>query len=267
MRISVAGAVLGLSLGIAILFPCQSWAADFSAREVAEQLFRADAKDPLNLSRRDLTRLDLSGLDFKQARLEGADMWGADLTGSDLSNVDLRTARLDRVVIIGARFDGADLTGASFLRPTAFSSLASRPEEAASFAGAQLVEAKLFGRLNRASFRRANLMKATLAPFGRTGFIEHIWRTELMGADLTEANLKGANLTYVLFSFSTLRGANLQGAILRNADLSRADLTGADLTGADLTDADLDGAILTGAKGLDLTLGLAEAHNTEKAIR
>ncbi|MEI9902176.1 MAG: pentapeptide repeat-containing protein [Hyphomicrobium sp.] len=171
------------------------------------------------------------------------------------------------MTIIGTRFDGADLSDTSFLRPSTFSTLAAPASEAASFVATKLTRARLFGRFNRMSFRGADLSGATLAPFNRTGFIEHIWRTELSGADLSGADLSRADLTYVQLSFANLRGANLSGAVLKKADLSRADLTGADLTGVDLADADLDGAILTGTRGLNTALGLDSARNVEKSIR
>jgi uncharacterized protein YjbI with pentapeptide repeats len=242
-------------------------AADLTVRQLTERLYHSDSANPLDLSRLNLRELDLSGLNFKGAKLAGSDLFGADLSGADLSQADLRSTRLDRVVIIGVHFDRANLAGASLLRPSGFSTLTAPRSEAASFAGADLRGARIFGRFNRADLRGANLDGATLAPFGRTGFIEYIWRTELLGANLSHATLIRADLTYTLLTFANLRGANLSGAILKKADLSHADLTGADLTGADLSEADLDGAILTGARGLDTALGLAQAHNVDKIVR
>lgn len=245
----------------------QGLAADISAREITERLFHADPAKPVDLSRLNLSELDMSGLDFKGAKLAGADLFGADLTGSNLSKADLSSARLDRVVIIGVRFDHANLAGASLLRPSGYSTLSAPPSEAASFIGTDLRGAKIFGRFNRANLSGADLTGATLAPFGRTGFIEHIWRSELLGADLSQAKLSGADLTYTLLAFSNMRGADLRGAVLKKADLSHADLTGADLTGADLSEADLDGAILTNVRGFETALGLASALNVDKVVR
>jgi len=242
-------------------------AADLSVRDLTTRLYHADRSKPLRFSGLDLRELDLSGLDFKGATIADSNLFGTDLSRADLSRANLKGSRLDRVIIIGARFDGADLSDTSFLRPSTFSNLAAPKAEAASFAGTNLSRARLFGRFNRMNFSGANLADATLAPFNRTGFIEHIWRTELSGADLSSADLSRADLTYALFSFANLRGANLAGAKLRKADLSRADLTGADLTGVDLSEADLDGAILTGTRGLNTALGLDTARNVEKAIR
>jgi uncharacterized protein YjbI with pentapeptide repeats len=242
-------------------------AADVSVRDLTQRLYHADRSAPLQLGGLDLRDLDLSGLDFKGATLAGSNLFGADLSRSDLSRANLRGARLDRVIIIGARFDGADLSDASLLRPEAFSTLAAPASEAVSFVGVNFKRARIFGRFNRGNFAGADLTEAMLAPFNRTGFIEHIWRCELLGANLSQATLARADLSYTLLRFANLRGADLSGTVLKRADLSRADLTGADLTGADLTEADLDGAILIGARGLDAALGLDRAKNVEKIVR
>jgi uncharacterized protein YjbI with pentapeptide repeats len=256
--------ILVLSLG---LIGVAAHAADLSVRDLTQRLYQADPGKPIDISFHDLRNLDLSGLDFKGAKMQGSNLFGADLRGADLSNADLRDAHLDRVIIIGARFDAANLAGASMLRPSAFSSMTAQRTEAVSFAGADMHGARIFARLNGANLSKANLSGATFAPFGRTGFIEHIWRTELQGADMSETDLAGADLTHALLAFADLRGAKLKGAILKKADLSRADLTGADLTGADLSEADLDGAILVDVRGLDTVQGLASALNVEKMIR
>lgn len=247
-------------------------AADVSARDVAHRLVAATAERPLDLAGHDLTRLDLSGLDFKAARLSGANLFGADLSGANLAGADLSRALLDRITMVSARFDRADLTEASLLRPSGSAHLVGAPDEAATFTGARLVRARVFGRFHRADLTGADLTDATLAPFGRTGFIEHIWRTEFLAARLDGARLVRADLGHVLFAFATLKGADLSGARLVDADLTGADLTGADLTGADLTNADLTNADLSGARlkgvvGLDKARGWDKARNTAAALR
>ncbi len=241
--------------------------ADISAREIASRLVDARTDSPLDLTGRDLARLDLSGLDFKAARLTGANLFGADLSGANLRGANLAGALLDRITMVSTRFDDADLTGASLLRPSGFSTLASNADEASTFAGARLSRAKIFGRFHRVDLTRADLTDATLAPFGKTGFIEHIWRTEFLGAKLDGATLVRADLGYVLLSYASLKGANLSGASLAKADLTGADFTGANLTGADLTEADVGGAVFTGAIGLDTVKGWDKTLNTAGAIR
>jgi uncharacterized protein YjbI with pentapeptide repeats len=265
LPLSLAGLLLAAlfsSIGLG-----DAHAADLTVRQLTERLYHSDRARPLDLSRINLRDLDLSGLDFKAANLAGSNLFGADLTGADLSRADLHGALLDRIVIIGTHFNDANLSGVSLLRPSAFSTLAAKRSEAASFAGANLTNARIFARFNGADFSGAKLDGATLAPFGRTGFIEHIWRTELLGANLSHASLVRANLTYTMLAFANLRGADLTGAVLHKADLSRADLTGANLTGADLSEADLDGAILTGVRGLETALGMERARNLDKIVR
>ena len=159
------------------------------------------------------------------------------------------------------------MEGASLLRPTAFTGFDAAAKDAPNFRGAILKHARIFARLSRADFSGADLSDAYCAPFGKTGFIEVIWRTELNGAVLENANLARADLTHALFNFANLKNADLSGAILVNADLSGADLSGANLAGANLTSADLDGTILTGARGLETVVGLNSARNAERAVR
>ncbi len=233
-------------------------AAEVSAREVTQQLFRSDSSNPANLEFFDLQNLDLSGIDFKRARLSGSDMFGVDLTRADLSGADLRKARLDRVIILGARFDGANLEGVSLLRPSVFSSLQDLPSEVVSFEGANLSGSRVFGRFNGSNFRNVNFSGANLSPRDRSSFIEHIWRSEFRGVDLRGAIFKGATLDRVWFAFADLRGADLSGASLKHSDLTGADLRGANLTGTDVTDADFSEVKLDGVIGLDTVIGVAK---------
>lgn len=237
-----------------------------TARSIAEQLFRATREAPLDLSGAVLENLDLSGLDFKRARLDKAKLFGADLSQADLSGSDLRLADLNRVTVTGTRFDEANLEGATLLRPSAFTTLAGLANEAPSFRRANMRGVRMFGRFVRANFSGAVLNDATCAPFGKTGFIEEIWRTEFTGSNLSGAQLERANLTHALLSFADLKGANLRHAILKNADLTGADLSGADLTGADVSGADLADVKIKGAIGLASLSGLASARNADKVI-
>lgn len=234
-------------------------AADFTAREVTEEIFRSEG--PVDLSGRDLEGLDLSLIDFKGTRLTKAHMFGVNLSGSNLTGSDLTAANLDRANIIGTRFDGANLSRITMLRPSTTMGRDPGAEAPPSFKAANLSDAKMFGQLSRIDFSRANFKGASLAPFGKTGFIEDLFRTEMEGSNLAEANLSGCDLTYVSFQFANLQGADLTGATLHNADFSKADLTGADLTGADVKDANFDGAILVGVKGLDRLTNRTSAIN------
>ncbi|NOT71887.1 MAG: pentapeptide repeat-containing protein [Hyphomicrobium sp.] len=242
-------------------------ASGMTARDVTGQLFKAAPGVRPDLSGQDLMRLDLAGLDFKSARLSKANFFGADLSAANLSGADLSGANLDRVTLIATRFDGANLDGASLLRPSVFTTLAAAGAEAPSFKLAHMRGIKLFGRFTRGNFEGADLTGAILAPTGKTGFIEEIWRTELSGANFAGAQLADANFTHALLTFANMRGANLRNIILKDADLTGADLTGADLTGADVTGADLSSAKLEGVTGFETLRGLALARNADKVIR
>lgn len=259
--------VLTTALAASFLLVRPLSAADMTARDVTAQLHQTQSGIRPDLSNRHLGGLDLAGLDFKKATLSQSNLFGADLSQANLSGVDLSGANLDRVTLTSAQFNGANLIGASLLRPSAFSSLTPNALEAPSFAGADMRRIKMFGRFSRASFVNADLTDATCAPFGKTGFIEEIFRTEFSGSNLSGAILLRADLTHALFSFANLSGANLRDANLKNADLTGADLSGADLTGADVTGADLSGVRLAGVKGFETVRGLAAARNADKVIR
>ncbi len=257
-RLAITGSVL-LSAPLCI-------AAEFSARDVTTRLFQLEAGTTPDFSRRDLNELDLSGVDFKRANLTGAQMFGTDLSRTNLTLADLSGANMDRANIIGARLDGANLSGVTMLRPTTTASYDDIAKDPPSFKGARLADTRIFGRFRNVDFSGADLSRSSFAPTNTTGFIENLWRADLMSANLSSANLENADFTYVMLQFADLRGANLRGAILKRVDMAHADFSGADLTGADVSNADLDGANFTGAKGLGTVKGLASAHNVPKAF-
>jgi uncharacterized protein YjbI with pentapeptide repeats len=263
------------ALAIALVPPAK--AADLSARDVSILLFHAAPASHPALTNRNFERLDLAGLNFKQADLRQSNFFGADLSGTDLSDTDLRGAKLDRVTLISARLDHSRFDDGSLMRPSTSSGFTPLPREAPSFKDASLKRTHFFGDFTGSDFSGADLTDSVCAPTNKSGFIEHIWRTIFLSANLTGANLTRADMTRAQLSF-----ANLRGAILRSADLQDVDLSGADLSGADLTDADLSGADLTdanvagadlsgvrlhGAKGIETLKGLALARNSEKIVR
>lgn len=260
-----------LTIAVVLLQYCwtagPAFAADLSVKEVIERLLQSSPGRVADFSALDLSYLDLSELDFRRANLAGADLFGSDLSHADMSGADLSGARLDRTVIIGTNFAEADLTNASLLRPSAFSSFEIRSDESPRFAGANLSGAQVFGRFSDGDWHGAN-MAAVRMGTGRSErlMMPAVSRTELADCDLSGANLVGADLAGAFLAFADLTNADLSSANLMGADLSRANLAGADLTGADLSGANLDGTILTNAKGLDRAIGLETAPNRNKAI-
>lgn len=278
-RAAIAKIVFSWAIGAAVASGLVSpaLAADLSARDIAILLFHAAPASHPSLNNRNLMRLDLAGLDFKKADLRQSNFFGSDLSGANLSDADLSGAKLDRVTLIGARLDHAKLDDGSLMRPSTFSGLTPLPHEAPSLKGASLKRVHFFGDFTGSDFSGSDLTDSVCAPTSKSGFIEHIWRTIFLGANLTDTNLTRADMTRAQLSFAVLKGAilhgtNLQGADLSGADLSGADLTDADLTGADLTDAnvagaDLSGVRLHGANGLETLKGLSLARNSEKIVR
>jgi len=244
--------------------------ADFTAREITQQLFKAKPGETLDYAGRDLTYLDLSGLDFKQARLSHTDLYGVDFTGSNLKGADLSYARLDRAVLIRADMSGANLRGTTIFRPTVYSDMQNSYADAPRFAGANLSGIRVQADLSGADFRGADLSYGDFSPLeGRPGqgTLVTLARNVLRSCDFSGASLRHANLTRAVLTFSSLVGADLTGANLTEADLSKVDFSGADLTGAEVTGADFDGARLSGVRGFDTVKGLETVLNLDKAFR
>jgi uncharacterized protein YjbI with pentapeptide repeats len=266
--------LLSVALGSIAISP--AWAAGISARDVTTLLFMTAAGIRPALSGKDLSRLDLANLDFKKADLSKANLFGSDLSGANLAGANLSGADIDRVTLIGAHLDGANLDDASMMRPSTFAALIPVPGEAPSLKAASLRRTRFFGSFVGSDFSGADLTDAICAPTNKSGFIEHIWRTDFEGANLTGATLTRADMTRTQLSFAVLKNAIMRNVVLRDADLSGANLTGADLTGTDLSGADLSEADVTGAnldgvklhkaQGLETLKGLALAHNSDKAV-
>jgi len=264
LRWSTVG-LAGVVLPLAVSDPAQ--AQRLTARDLAQRINELGTGQVLDLSDEDLSELDLSRLDFEKARFRGADLFGVDLSGTSLRKADLREARLDRSTMLGTDFSGADLSDASILRPSTSTTLTITNEARLVFRDARMQRVKMFGRMNYADFSGADLTDAKFQPFGLTGFIEHIWRTEALGANFSRATLRRANFNKSLLRFADMRGADLTGARFVEADLSGADLRGANVTDADFSQADLDRVRLAGVIGLETVKGMASAKNVAKAIR
>jgi uncharacterized protein YjbI with pentapeptide repeats len=244
--------------------------ADFTAREITLQLFKAKPGERPDYAGRDLTYLDLSGLDFKQARLSRTDLYGVDFTGSDLKGADISNARLDRAVLIRADLSGANLRGTTIFRPTVYSDMQNSYADAPRFAGANLVGIRVQADLSGSDFRGADLTDADFSPLEARpgqGTLVTLAKNVLKSCNFSGAILRRADFTRSVLTFSSMVGADLTGAKLSEADLSKVDFSGATLSNADVTGADFDGANLVGVKGLETVKGLDQAVNLDKAFR
>lgn len=262
VRLAVGG-----STAILLLLAPAALAADLTVRQLSEALFKSVPGTPVDFGGRDLRELDLSGLDFKSARLVGANLYGTDLSDASFAGANLKGVKLDRATITRAEFSSSNLEQATILRPSVYSGLAPDAREAPRFAGARMVGVRIFGRLDFADFRWADMTEVSFV--GTDGRDENLslGRGSFKGANFSEAILKDAKLGGSNFSYAKFQGADLRGADLRDADFTRADFTGADLTDADVTGADLDEAIVSEAKGLEKLRGLAAAKNVDRLVR
>ena len=236
--------------------PLTAHSAEMTARQVTTALFNTSADQPLDLSGKDLSKLDLGDLDFKGANLTGANLYGTDLSSSNLSLVLLSGAHLDRATITGANFGGADLSRATILRPNVFSTMEIDVRELPNFENAKMIDANISGRLDRISFRGADLTGTFFGPRNPDGETLITPRIEMNGCDFTDAKLRKADLSLNNVQYAKFIDADLTGANFTGANLSGADFTGADVTEADFTGAVVDGAHFKDAKSLDRAKGL-----------
>lgn len=241
-------------------------AADMSAGQVTQALFKAKTGEPVDLNAKNLRELDLAGIDFKAAKLAGSDLYGADLSGANLKGADLKGASLNRANVARADFTGANIEGGSLLRMTIFTTLERNPQEAPKFAGAKMQNTKLSGWMDGTDFSGCDLTGALfgLQDAHNEGLLAS--RVRLVGANFSGATLTGADLSGSQLVHAHFVGAIVHGTNFRDADLSHADFTSADVTGMDVTGANLEDAKFAGAKGIDSIKGLAQALNAVHVI-
>ncbi len=251
---------------VSLLATSRANAADVSARDVTETLFRSSPDVPANYAGKDLSFLDLAGLDFKHANLSGTNFYGSDLTRAILVESNLAGARLDRTSLSRADLSGANLKGATLLTVTAHLTTEPVPADAPLFIGADLTDAYIAARLDGVDFTRANLTRARLGKLVPT-WGSYRSRAVINSAKFTAATLLEADLSSAMMRFTEFRDADLRRANLQTCDFTKAVFTGADLSGADVSGADFDGADLTGVRGWDRVIGLALAKNLDRATR
>jgi uncharacterized protein YjbI with pentapeptide repeats len=179
----------------------------------------------------------------------------------------LSGVKLDRAIVIRADFSGANLSGASIMRPSVYTSLYANRDEAPKFSGANLKGIRITAMMDGADFRGADLSGARMGPHEPRADISSMPASFLRGCDFSGAILRDADLMWAKLTFSKFTGADLSGVNLNGADLSKADLSGANLTDADLAGADLDGTDLRGVKGWDTVKGRDHMLNLDRALR
>ncbi len=235
-----------------------SYAADHMTADQVRSAIAA-AKGKLDLSGKDMHGDDLSGLDLSHAKLARADLQGADLhrvklVGADLTDADLSHADLTGTWIMNARFDRANLHGATMQVVITADGMDNKPETAASFVGADLSDTSATVHFSWDDMRGANFTGTKMSVVLANQSMGML-RSEFVNANLDGANFAKAGLGRITFEYAKLRGANFRGADLTRADFTGADLTGADFTGAHFDHTVFDSATTSGTKGLEKAAG------------
>jgi uncharacterized protein YjbI with pentapeptide repeats len=162
----------------------------------------------------------------------GADFNRADLSGASFVKTDLRGARLAGATLIGVDFSGANLEKADLSRADLTGAVLLGTElSGADLSGATLQTIRASdSRWRYATLTDANLFGAQLMSADLTE--ARLDRTRLVRADLSSARLTGARCYAADFHFANLRGATATGADFREARLTGSDRTDADFSGA-----------------------------------
>lgn len=226
-------------------------AAHLSTEQVKQALSAHTSLAGADMRGDDLSGLDFSGVSFKGADLSGASLKGDKLVGTDLSGAKLVKADLTGTWIMKARFDHADLHGATMQVVITSQGMDNKPETAASFVGADLSDTSATVHFSFDDMQGVNFTNS------RQSVVLANQSMGLLRSEYNSANLNGANFTNAKLGRLTFQYAKLNNAIFRGADLMRDDFTGAYLNGADFTGANTDGAVfdgadLTGVKGLKI---------------
>jgi uncharacterized protein YjbI with pentapeptide repeats len=249
------------------LFTGPAEAAEMTAREVTELLFKAEGQGTIDLSKKDLAFLDLSGINFKRVNFEGANLHGVVFSDSNLEGANLKGAVLNLATLSRTNFTNADLEGASLLRVAFTASLEPRPGEAPRFTGANLKKARLHSRLDYTDFTGADLTGAKFGPEDPKNELLLTARPVMNGANFTNAILKDVVAANTKLRFARMAGADLTRTDFTGSDLTRVDFTGADVSGANFSNAILYGANFSGVRGLDTAKGLDSAIDYDKALQ
>ena len=168
------------------------------------------------------------------------DLSGKRMNGMTLKNANFAGSLFNNSNLSGGKFHGSDLTGAHFRKAMLYGVSGTKVV----MRGAVFSDATLTGaELTHSSLREADLRRAELE---RGRFHDNDFRD----ADLSGATLSGADLTRSDFTNASLNGTALIGATLDGARLHGVDFTLADLSGASLADADLSGSDLSLVVGL-----------------
>lgn len=217
--------------------------------------------------------------DFRGVTLSGVNLDGVDFSGSLFQGANLEKSSINQGILIGVRFDGANLSGVqvdgavihnSSFQKAILKNMSFFDSEIiqSSFMDADFRSSQLsYVEFDACDFTRANFESVTLdhSSFHKSILVEtNLKKTNLVSAQLQDLILKqvaldGANLTQANLAGADLQNCTVQEVIWKSANLSHAGLMNMDLKSAnfELTmiaqtnfkGSDLRGANFVGAKG------------------
>ena len=239
--------------------------AKLAARETLAGLVLEGANlAGLNLAGQTLVRTNLRGALLRGANLEGADLTDVQAVDAVFSEIRGACAKFDRANLTGATFETAALAGASFagadLSKVRAKGAVFRHVQAegarfsegslqkATFDSAQLVNADFTGtELDEASFVLADLTSARFydargakVVLDETKLLQvHAEGARLAQASLLKTDARGSIWDGAVMPEAKFVQANLQGASLQRVEMERASFAGADMAKANLRSARL----------------------------
>jgi uncharacterized protein YjbI with pentapeptide repeats len=171
-------------------------------------------------------RVPLRGIDLSPAANRGL----VDLTGVDLFEADLRKANLSSVVLVDAKFRGANMDGVNM--------------KASNLHGVDLTNA----HADEADFSNADMTGSVLRNLHAEGSNfdgTRMDEIDATGADFAFGSFSDARISSVAPLKANFSGAILRGTFFQGSPLSNVDFTNADATKALFKEVDLSGAIFT----------------------
>ena len=180
-----------------------------------------------------IARGNLNRSDFTDASAVGVNFFQCGCTSTLFANANLQDAFIFRAEFSGARFPGADLSGAQAAQSDFTSTIFDENStlNGTTFSGGNLTVAQLHG------------VRAVGAQFTSI----RMDATEFDGADLTDTNFAHARGVSMSFAGANLTGASFFGAEVRASSFVDVQLTNASLVAGDFRFSNFSGATFTNA--------------------
>jgi uncharacterized protein YjbI with pentapeptide repeats len=268
--VAMAGASFrGALLAHADLSDAQAAGCDFTQANLGkanlERLYAAHAVfTDSNLWQAEARGAVLSGARFEEAQLHGATFTGADLAHAWLKDALFLESDLGGANLSGAQLDGAQFVNAKLERTT----WTGCTGKAAVFMNVACPESD-FSEAQLPGSRWVGTLNLARARFDRADLSDAYFAqgTVFDGASFEQVRGDRLDLTACRLAKTRWRAARLREASFRRATLTHADLSGADLFGASLANALLHGAQLIGCNLFGADLARMRADSSTRLDR